>query len=83
MFFIGNNKFPCSKILCCISNKASRNLINLKVLCTCGPEYGKVTMTLLMMNVPLILFAVFTFDFFFNEVYTARDSLIWRVLICL
>ena len=83
MFFIGNNKFPCSKILCCISNRSSAKLINLKVLCTCGPEVGKVAMTFLMMNVPLILFPVSTFDFFFNEVYTAKDSQIWRLLICL
>lgn len=46
---------------------------------TCGPESGKVLMTFCLMNVPMIIFDILSYDFFAEDV--SDLSSIWRVLI--
>ena len=81
MYFIGNNKFPCRHICCCLSSKVSKRVADLRVLMTCGPQSGKVTLTFLLTNVPLIAFIILTFNFFYNEAYEYSHNIIWRILI--
>jgi palmitoyltransferase ZDHHC9/14/18 len=78
MFFVGNNKFPCKKILFCFGNRSHRKKADLQLLCTCGPESKKVAMTLLLMNVPLVLFDILTYKFFYEQ---GQQNAIWKFLI--
>ena len=81
MYFIGNNKFPCKQLCCCMGSKASKRSADLQVLMTCGPESGKVALTFMLMNVPLIMFLVLTFNFFYKDAYNFSHNDIWRILI--
>ena len=67
MFYVGKNKFPCMKILCCIGNKAKASSQNLKMRWICGAEYVKAIITFLMINVPLILFTFLSGNFFYTH----------------
>lgn len=81
MYFIGNNKFPCKHICCCISNKASKSMADMRVKMTCGPQSGRVALTFVLMNVPLVAFTTLTSGFFYNDVYNLTGNVFWRILI--
>ena len=81
MFYIGNNKFPLKNVLCCIGNKASKKMVDLKVLMTCGPEIMKAVGTFFLTNIPLISFALYTHNFFWNDAYNLNNNNFWRILI--
>ena len=67
MFFAGHNKFPCQHILRCIGNRSAKRCLDLKTMCVCGPETGKVVKTVLMINIPLIAFVSLTYGFMMEQ----------------
>lgn len=81
IFFIGNNRFPLIQILRCINNKFSKSVLNLKVLCVCGPESGQVLRTVLMINVPLIVFLILTFELIHSFGLAHRLLLYFQIIL--
>jgi hypothetical protein len=62
IFLIGNNKFPLIHLLKCLGNNFSGKIQNLKVSCVFGPESNQVLRTVLMINIPLIIFLILTLN---------------------
>ena len=81
MFWNGKNKFPLKSVCCCIGNRASKSTVDFKLLMTCGPETTNIVVTFFLMNVPLILFALFSNNFFFNDAYNLNNNNCWIILI--
>lgn len=81
MFVVGHNLYPCKKVLCCLNNQSSKRLLDMKVAWACGPEYGKVALTLVLMNIPLFTFQYFSFDYFFFVLPEVTENNVHKGLI--
>ena len=65
IYFIGNNVLPFAN-MCPFGYRSSKDKIDYRLCCFCGPETGNLIRTFLMLNIPLGVFFVWSYWVFLN-----------------